>query len=183
MPFAVAGVAVVASFGALGLIAGLGPKFAVSLLHLHNRAVGGAVVFAMLAASALAQLGARHRPPRQQLVGGAECLAVGLTVLLVGVLASSLTAFLVGIAIAGVGQGLGYLGGQALLDAVVPADRRGGVMSAFFLVLYLATAASALTVGLASGPLGLKTATVVVTAVLVGVAGASLLLTLVRTDR
>ncbi len=183
LQFVVAGLAVAAGFGALGLVAGLGPKFAVSLLHVHNRAVGGAVVFAMLAASAVAQLGARHWPPRRQLLTGAGCLISGLAVLLIGVIADSLAPFLVGIAIAGVGQGLGYLGGQALLDAGVSAGRRGAVMSAFFLVLYLATAASALAVGLASGPLGLETATVIVTAVLIGLAGTSLLVTFVRAER
>ena len=55
-PFLVASVAVIASFGALGLVAALGPKFVASLLHVDNRAVGGAVVFAMLSASAIAQL-------------------------------------------------------------------------------------------------------------------------------
>jgi hypothetical protein len=50
-------------------------------------------------------------------------------------------------------------------------------------VLYLAIAASALAVGLASGPLGLRTATVIVTVILIGLAGASLLLTSVHADR
>ncbi len=48
--------ALIASFGALGLVAALGPKFVAALLNVHNLAVGGAVVFAMLAASATAQL-------------------------------------------------------------------------------------------------------------------------------
>jgi hypothetical protein len=49
-------------------------------------------------------------------------------------------------------------------------------MSAFFLVLYIAASVSALSVGLASGPLGLQTATVVVTSVLIALAVGSALL-------
>jgi predicted MFS family arabinose efflux permease len=168
--FLVSGAAVVASFGALGLVAALGPKFASSLLRVDNRAVGGAVVFAMLGASAVAQLTARAWPVRRQLIAGAVSLALGLVVVLVGVSGRSLAPFVIGIALAGVGQGLAYLGAQAHLDAVMPAGRRGSVMSAFFLVLYIAASVSALAVGLASGPLGLQTATIIVTSVLAGLA-------------
>jgi hypothetical protein len=141
-----------------------------SLLHVDNRAVGGAVVFAMLGASAVAQLTARAWPVRRQLIAGAVSLALGLVVVLVGVSGRSLAPFVIGIALAGVGQGLAYLGAQAHLDAVIPGGRRGSVMSAFFLVLYIAASVSALAVGLASGPLGLQTATIIVTSVLAGLA-------------
>jgi MFS family permease len=175
-PFAVSALAVIASFGALGLVAALGPKFASTLLHVDNRAVGGAVVFAMLGASAAAQLSARAWTARHQLVAGALSLTIGLAIIMIAVMSRSLGPLIIGIAIAGVGQGLAYLGAQALLDEVVPGDQRGSAMSVFFLVLYIAASASALSVGLASGPLGLKTATIVVTAVLTTLAVASGLL-------
>jgi hypothetical protein len=126
-----------------------------------NRAVGGAVVFAMLGASAAAQLTARGWHVRRQLVGGAVILAVGLGLLLAGVAARSLAVFLVAVPVAGLGQGAAYLGAQELLDRIVPPDHRAGVMSAFFLVLYLAAAAVALAVGLGAGLVGLRSATVV----------------------
>jgi predicted MFS family arabinose efflux permease len=178
--FLAASLAVVASFGALGLVAALGPKFVAALLAVHNLAVGGAVVFAMLAASALAQLTTRHWRPRAQLIRGALILAAGLAIILAGVLAGSLAPFLIGITVAGVGQGLTYLGAQSLLDSVVAAEQRASVMSAFFLVLYLAAAFSALAVGLSSGALGLLTATVVVTSILIAVTAASATITTVR---
>jgi predicted MFS family arabinose efflux permease len=175
--FLVASLAVTASFGALGLVAALGPKFVGALLEIHNLAVGGAVVFAMLAASATAQLVARGWLSRSQLIRGAALLAVGLAVLLTGVLAGSLVPFLIGITVAGVGQGLTYLGAQSLIDSAVPAEQRGAVMSAFFLVLYMAAAVTALAVGLSSGPLGLLTATTIVTSLLVALAVASAVIT------
>jgi len=179
-PFAVASLAVIAAFGALGLVSALGPKFVASLLHIHNRAIGGAVVFAMLGASAIAQLAARAARARRQLIAGAAALAVGLLVVLAGVAAHSLAIFLAGIALAGVGQGLAYLGAQELLDSVVPAGVRGGVMSAFFLVLYLAAALAALAVGLTAGPLGLRGATIIAAAALAALAVASGLLSQLR---
>lgn len=48
------------------------------------RAVGGAVVFAMLGASALAQLGTRHWRARRQLLSGAGCLAGAVLIGLAG---------------------------------------------------------------------------------------------------
>jgi predicted MFS family arabinose efflux permease len=178
--FFAASLAVICSFGALGLVAALGPKFVAALLAVHNLAVGGAVVFAMLAASAVAQLTTRHWPPRAQLIRGALILAGGLAILLAGVIGGSLAPFLIGITVAGVGQGLAYLGAQSLLDSVVPAEQRASVMSAFFLVLYMAAALSALAVGLSSGALGLLTATVVVTSVLIALTAASAAMTTVR---
>jgi predicted MFS family arabinose efflux permease len=179
-PFLVACVAVAASFGALGLVAALGPKFVATLLGVHNLAVGGAVVFAMLAASASAQLAARRWPSRALLLRGALFLGCGLALMLLGVAAGSLAPFLIGITIAGVGQGLTYLGAQALLDTVIPAELRGGVMSAFFLILYLAAALSALAVGLSSGALGLLTATMIVSAALIALTALSGALTAAR---
>jgi len=179
-PFLVAALAVVASFGALGLVAALGPKFVAALLGVHNLAVGGAVVFAMLAASAGAQLAARQWRSRVQLIRGAMFLGAGLAVLLAGVVAGSLAPFLIGITAAGAGQGLTYLGAQSLLDGVVPPAQRGGVMSAFFLVLYMAAAVAALAVGLSSGALGLRTSTAIVTAVLIVLTAGSATLTAAR---
>ena len=112
-PFLVASVAVIASFGALGLVAALGPKFVASLLHVDNRAVGGAVVFAMLSASAIAQLAARAWIARRLLIACATSLAFGLLTLVGGVATRSLATFVLGVVIAGVGQGLAYLGAQS----------------------------------------------------------------------
>lgn len=44
------------------------------------------------------------------------------------------------------------------------AEIAGAVMSAFFLVVYIAAALAALALGLSSGPLGARTATVIVAA-------------------
>jgi len=175
--FLVAASAVTASFAALGLVAALGPKFVSSLLHVHNLAVGGAVVFAMLGTSALAQVTLRHWALRRQLMIGASCLTAGMLALLAGVTAESLAAFVAGTVTAGAGQGLSYLGAQALLEQGAPADQRGSVMSAFYLVLYLAAAASALAVGLTSDPLGLKTATSIVAGAIAAGAALSAVLT------
>jgi sugar phosphate permease len=67
-------------------------------------------------------------------------------IILVGIATGSLTVLIARIIVAGVGQGVAYLGARELLDGVVPADRRGAVMSVFFLVLYLAAALAALAV-------------------------------------
>ena len=86
----------------------------------------------------------------------------------------STAVFGAGIAIAGGGQGLSYLGSQRLLDGAVDASARASAFSSFFIVLYVGTAAGALGVGLLTGPLQFFSAVLAVGAVVIAMAMATL---------
>jgi MFS family permease len=165
-PFMLASVAVFSAFGTVGLISALGPSLASTLLHVHDRAVGGLVFFALLGTSACTQMFCRKWPLRRNLVVGPIALLVGLIVFVVALPLEMLSLFLLGIMLTGFGQGLTYLGSQELVSRIVTAQQRGEVFSVFNLVVYLGASAAALGVGFGAGLIGFYQATVTVVGVI-----------------
>ena len=137
-----------------------------TLLHVQNRAVGGVVVFALLGTSALTQMLCRTWPLQRNLVIGPIAMIVGLIVFVVAITLATLIVFLLGIMLAGFGQGLSYLGSQELVSSIVTAQQRGEVFSVFNLVVYLGASVAALGVGFGTGLLGFYQATVTVVSVI-----------------
>lgn len=168
--FVLASLAAFGAFAVMGVVAALGPTFAAQLLHQTNLAVGGAVVFLLLAASAVSQLGARRVALAPLFVVGPLLLVAGLALIVVAVPTGSVAVFAAGTAVAGVGQGLSYVAGQRLLDAHVDAADRSAAFSSFFIVLYVGTALGALGVGLLAAPLGFFPAVVVVSVIVAALA-------------
>ena len=166
-PFVLASVAVFGAFAVVAVYQALGPSIANALLGVSNRAVGGAVVFALLGTSAAGQLGARNWPIVRAVVTGAALLAGGLALILVSLFSDSVGVFLVGTLLAGFGHGLAFLGSQQLVDQVSPEERRAEIFSAFYVVLYLGATLPALGVGFGAGLIGFLPA-VVVFAALIG---------------
>ena len=66
-----------------------------------------------------------------------------------------LSIFLAATAISGVGYSLLFLGGLALIDGAVAAERRGGVLSAVYLFAYLSLGIVALVLGVVATQRGL----------------------------
>ena len=60
----------------------------------------------------------------------------------------SLALVLASALLGGIGHGMAFLGGQAGVNAIAPADRRGEITAAFFVCVYLGVAVSAIGVGL-----------------------------------
>jgi MFS family permease len=146
--------------------AALGPSLASTLLHVQNRAIGGVVVFALLGTSALTQILCRTWPLRRNLVIGPIAMIAGLIVFVVAIPLATLIMFLLGIMLAGFGQGLTYLGSQELVSSIVTAQQRGEVFSVFNLVVYLGASVAALGVGFGTGLLGFYQATVTMVSVI-----------------
>ena len=63
--------------------------------------------------------------------------------------------FLVSAVIAGAGFGVAFLGALRALSSAIPADERAAVMSAFYVVAYLAISLPAILAGVLVTPLGL----------------------------
>ncbi|WP_165969859.1 hypothetical protein [Nonomuraea terrae] len=59
---------------------------------------------------------------------------------------------------AGVGHGLAFLGGLTAVDQAAPADRRAGVLSGFYMIVYLEAGALVIGVGLLTTMTGLLAA-------------------------
>lgn len=151
-----AALGVTASWSVLGVLLSLYPSLAAQQTHVHNLVFGGAVVGATAFSAAIAQLFSTRIPARLSAIYGDVGMAVAL-VLTVPVLAThSWPLVLAAAAVLGACFGLGFGGSLRHLSHVVPSDRRGETMSAFYLIAYSAMAVPTLVAGWAATrwPLG-----------------------------
>jgi MFS family permease len=134
--FIAAGLAGFAAFALLGLFSSLVPGFIAGQLHQGSHAVQGAIVFLLLAVGSITQV-ALSRFSSQRVVLAGLSLFLGALALIVAALASSgMTLFLVGTVAGGVAVGAIFLGTLATANRLAPAERRGHVISAFFVACY-----------------------------------------------
>jgi MFS family permease len=147
-----------AGFAVLGLFSAVAPSFLLDLLHEPSHALSGAVVFTLLAASALGQVTLAERLGTRALAAGCGALIAGMGLLVAGLAAASLGLLIAAAIIAGLGQGLCMRAGLGAVNSRAPAERRAGVASTFFIVMYIGISVPAIGVGLAATRLGLQTA-------------------------
>lgn len=151
-----AALGVTASWSVLGVLLSLYPSLAAQQTHVHNLVFGGAVVGATAFSAAMAQLFSTRIPARLSAIYGDVGMAIAL-VLTVPVLAThSWPLVLAAAGVLGASFGLGFGGSLRHLSHVVPSDRRGETMSAFYLIAYSAMAVPTLVAGWAATrwPLG-----------------------------
>ncbi|CCQ13917.1 Major facilitator superfamily MFS_1 [Rhodococcus sp. AW25M09] len=150
-----------AGFAVLGLFTAVSPGFVAGVLQIDNHAATGAVVFAVFAASATAQIAMRKADPAAAQRWGCLVLTVGLVVLASSLLLTSLPVLVVAALLCGVGQGVIFSNGMSTISAQLPAERRAEVTSTFFVVLYVAISVPVIGAGAAASAWGLVTAGVV----------------------
>jgi MFS family permease len=164
--FALASLLSLCAWGLACMFQSLGPSIVIRLLGVGNRAVATTLVAGFLTSSAVAQLRLRRWPVRRATLTGLVLLPTGSTLVIVSVLTQSVAAFLAGVVVAGLGQGLTYLGGQSLVESVAPPAQRGEVFSAYVIVVYMTSACPAMILGLVARTVGLRDATIGYTALL-----------------
>ena len=143
-----------------GLFASLVPSLVSNQLHLSNVALGGAVVFALLGASALTQLLLRNVSQRSAMGIGLVLIASGLILVGFAVAWQFLLFLFLGAICAGVGYGLASMGSLGQVNHVAPPAHRGEVTSSYYFIAYLGSALPSLGVGFAVGLIGLSAATI-----------------------
>lgn len=153
--FASAATAGFAGFAVLGLFTSVSPLFVGQVLHITDHLVVGLVASSLLGGSLVGQLLTARVSERLSLLGGCATLVVGVVLIGLGVAGASLSVLLVGSVIAGVGQGASFRAGLTAVTSQVPAQRRSGVSSSFFLVLYVAISLPVIGVGAAAAVFGL----------------------------
>ncbi|MEU1675223.1 MFS transporter [Streptomyces roseifaciens] len=136
-PFTAAAVAVFASFALLGLLAALAGNFLVEGLHNHSRLAVGLVAFSAFGSAGAAQLLAVRVTPRAGLVAGMTAVPVGLALIVAGLSAASLPAFLCGSVLGGAGAGTSFKSGLALVTSQAAPDRVSELVSGYFVAAYL----------------------------------------------
>lgn len=139
-----------ASWSVLGVLLSLYPSLAAQQTHIDNLVFGGAVVGTTAFAAALAQLAATRLPAKYSAIIGDIGMAVSLLLTIPVLLTHRWELVFVAAVLLGATFGLGFGGSLRHLSDVVPADRRGETMSAFYLLAYTAMAVPTLVAGWAA---------------------------------
>jgi MFS family permease len=153
--FAVAAAAVTSAYTHGVLILSLGGEVARDLVGSPNTLVNGAALSLFAIASAVVGIGARRLQPRTAMTGGAAASAAGMALLAAAVARHQLPVFLAATAISGAGYSLLFFGGLATINSAAPAEHRGGVLSAIYLLAYVSLGAVSLLLGAVATAYGL----------------------------
>jgi predicted MFS family arabinose efflux permease len=114
----------------------------------QNHAVVGLVLGAFAGAAALASALLRNKSPEFMTVLGAGLLVVGAMVVAVSVATSSATVFVIGTVVAGIGFGPAFLGAFRSVSQLAADHERAALISAIFVVSYLAFSVPAVIAGI-----------------------------------
>jgi hypothetical protein len=153
-----AALAAFAGFAMLGFFSAVAPGFLRQVLDIDNHATVGLVVFGVFASSLLGQTAVRNAPTAVALPAGCGLLIAGIGLVALGLAESSLAPLVAGGVVAGCGQGLSFRAGLAAINDATPADRRGEVVSSFFVVAYVAISVPVLAVGVVAELANIRTA-------------------------
>jgi MFS family permease len=165
-----------ASWALGGLILSLAGSLTAGVLGESSHLAGGLPIFVMAGISALASIWLRDVAPRRTARGGLAALIAGVAVCLVALAAESNALFLIGGAIAGLGFGPAFAGVFRALSLRAPADGRAALLSAIYVVSYLAFSVPAIIAGVAVTELGLRDTAEIYGAALIAVAALALVL-------
>lgn len=159
-----------------GFYASLAPSLVRTATGSTSNLIGGATVAALTVTGALMIFTLRNRPASRALQLGASLLPAGFVLILLGVHSASLSLFFFGTLVAGCGFGSGFLGAVRSLVPLALPHERAGLMSAFYVLSYLAFCLPALLAGHFTHSLGLLATTDVYGAVLIVLAVGALLM-------
>ena len=154
--FAFAVPSLVAIWAMAGLYLSLGPSLAVSLLHAEGGIAGGLVIAALLGAAAVASFLVRAAEPIETLVRGSLILIGGVGITLLAVAIGSIPVLYGGSVIAGLGLGPAFSSALRAVAPLAPPEKRGALLAAIYVVVYLAFSVPTVVAGFAVPFFGLR---------------------------
>jgi MFS family permease len=158
-----------------GLMFSVGGSLLAVVFSQHNHAVVGLVIGAFAGSSAIASILLRDRSPETMGREGTVLLFLGSALLVLAVASSSLTIFIVAAVTAGLGFGPAYLGAFRTVSQLAAPHERAALISAIYVVSYLAFSIPALLAGLIITDEGLRGTSLVYGAVVAVVVAGTLL--------
>jgi MFS family permease len=147
---------IVATWALSGLYLSLGPSTWILLRHNPNRLLSGLPIVALTAAGAVFAVLLRHWSAAALLLAGSGALIMGVAVTLAGLVATSPALFLLGSALAGAGFGPAFTGAFRTLTPLAPPSERAALLTALYVVCYLAFSVPAVGAGFAVTHFGLR---------------------------
>jgi predicted MFS family arabinose efflux permease len=145
----------VATWALGGLILSVGGSLLVAVFDQTNHAVIGVVIGLVPFAAATAPVLARELPPAPMARFGTAALAFGACLFLVALASSSIVWFVIASIVAGAGFGCGFLGALRSVSQMAEPLERAALLSAVYVVSYLAFSLPALLEGVLTTHVGL----------------------------
>ncbi|MGH8350604.1 MAG: MFS transporter [Pseudomonas sp.] len=142
-----------------GFYASLAPSLVRTATGSTSNLIGGATVATLTVTGALMIYMLRNQAATKALQLGASSLPTGVVLILLGVHSASLPLFFLGTLVAGCGFGAGFLGALRSLVPLALPHERAGLMSAFYVLSYLAFCLPSLLAGNLTRTFGLVTTT------------------------
>jgi MFS family permease len=142
-----------------GFYASLAPSLVRTATGSTSNLIGGATVAALTVTGALMIYTLRNQAATKALQLGACSLPAGVALILLGVHSASLQLFFLGTLVAGCGFGAGFLGAVRSLVPLALPHERAGLMSAYYVLSYLAFCLPALLAGNLARTFGLVATT------------------------
>jgi MFS family permease len=152
--FLAAAVAGFAAFALLGLFSSLVPGFIGGVLHQGSHAVQGAVVSGIFAIGAITQVALSRFSSQRVMLAGLGLLLAALGLIVAALAQAGMALFLAGTVVGGVAVGAVFLDSLATANRLAPPERRGHVVSTFFVACYLGLIIPVVGVGVLSGFIG-----------------------------
>ena len=154
--FAAAVPTMVATWALGGLILSVGGSILETVFGQTNVAIVGAVIGVFLLSAAAASVLARDLAPATMTRFGGAVLVIGTGLFLLALGMSSTAVFVVGAAVAGGGFGTAFLGALRSVSQLAEPHERAALLSAVYVVSYLAFSIPALVAGVLATHIGLR---------------------------
>jgi len=157
-----------------GLVLSVGGSLLAVVFGQHDHAVVGSVLGLFAGTAAVTSVLLRERTPEAMAGIGTAGLLVGTTALVVALATTSLTLFVLGALVAGAGFGPAFLGAFRTVSQLAAPHERAGLISAIYVVSYLALSVPAVVAGLLITDHGLRDTSLVYGIVVAAVAAGTL---------
>ena len=132
-----------------GLYFSLNPTFAQDILHVNNIALGGIISSIMVFTAVVVQKFLWHKVPVHLEIGGLVSLIIGLSLITVVTVYSSVILLITAAIFSGIGFGATFMGAINVINNISPKDKRGNVTSFFYAITYAALGIPIIGLGLA----------------------------------
>jgi MFS family permease len=153
-----------------GLMFSVSGSLIAAVFGQHNHAVAGSVLGLFAGAAAVGAVALRNATPEAMARIGTRLLFVGTALFVLSLVATSLTVFVLGAVLAGFGFGPSFLGAFRTVSQLAEPHERAGLISAIYVVSYLAFSIPALIAGVLITDDGLRSVSLVYSSIVAAVA-------------
>lgn len=153
--FAAAAPVLAAIWMLAGLSLGLAPTIVRNVFHLNSGLINGLSGFIAPATAAVVGVAFVRLSPRRGMIIGILAAIVGTVGIMAAVLAGSLALLIAALVISGVGFGAAFSASLRLIMPLAAPHQRAGIVSAIYVIAYIAFGLPVIIAGQVAAPLGL----------------------------